>query len=112
MICLIFCTIMLVSTNAIGLKINNDATEEPKDYKNAIENSKIMISENSEGYDYDPLVDLKITFTIKEIRALDKIDILSEPDFYIIISVNDLPPKETRVSYHYICYKNINERAI
>lgn len=95
-----------MSTNAIGLKINNDATEEHEDYKNTIENSKILISENSEGYDYDPLVDLKITFTIKEIRALDKIDILSEPDFYITISVNDLPSKKSPVWHNTKYVKN------
>ncbi|MBN1860024.1 MAG: hypothetical protein JW840_01030, partial [Candidatus Thermoplasmatota archaeon] len=40
--------------------------------------------------DFDPLVDnITITVTIKEIRALDTIDILSDPDFYVKVTIND-----------------------
>lgn len=41
--------------------------------------------------DYDPLVDnITVTVTIHEIRGLDKIDVLSDPDFYVKITINDL----------------------
>lgn len=43
--------------------------------------------------DIDPLVDLEVTFTVKEIRALDEIDspgnwIWKEPDFYVKVFIN------------------------
>jgi hypothetical protein len=38
--------------------------------------------------DYDPLIDLNLTITIQTIRALDAIDYLSEPDFYIKATIN------------------------
>ena len=41
------------------------------------------------GEDLDPLVDLEVTVTIKEIRALDKIDRYSDPDFYVKVFIND-----------------------
>ena len=40
--------------------------------------------------DFDPLVDnITVTVTIKEIRALDIIDIFSDPDFYVKVTIND-----------------------
>jgi len=40
--------------------------------------------------DFDPLVEnIIVTVTIKEIRALKTIDILSDPDFYIKVKIND-----------------------
>ena len=37
--------------------------------------------------DYDPLIDLNLTLTISTIRALDTIDLLSNPDFYLKITI-------------------------
>jgi hypothetical protein len=39
--------------------------------------------------DFDPLVDIEITIDILEIRALDKIDLFSDPDFFIKVIIND-----------------------
>ncbi len=40
--------------------------------------------------DFDPLVEnIIVTVTIKEIRALKTIDILSDPDFYLKVKIND-----------------------
>jgi len=39
--------------------------------------------------DLDPLVDIHVTVAIKEIRALDEIDIHSDPDFYVKVFIND-----------------------
>ena len=39
--------------------------------------------------DFDPLVDnITVTVSIKEIRALKTIDLLSEPDFYVKVRIN------------------------
>jgi hypothetical protein len=41
--------------------------------------------------DFDPLVDnITVTVTIKEIRALKTIDLLSNPDFYVKVRINEL----------------------
>lgn len=40
--------------------------------------------------DYDPLVDINVTVDIIAIRALDKLDILSNPDFFVKLSINDV----------------------
>ena len=41
-------------------------------------------------YDFDPLVNnITVTVTIKEIRALKTIDLLSNPDFYVKVKIND-----------------------
>lgn len=39
--------------------------------------------------DLDPLVDIHVTVTIKEIRALDEIDPHSEPDFSVTVFINE-----------------------
>ncbi len=39
--------------------------------------------------DYDELLDTKITFTLEEIRAYDKIDFFGAPDFYVKIFINE-----------------------
>ncbi|PNX53712.1 MAG: hypothetical protein BV458_02870 [Thermoplasmata archaeon M9B2D] len=40
--------------------------------------------------DFDPLVDnITVTVTIQEIRALDTIDLLSDPDFFVQVMIND-----------------------
>jgi len=61
-ICLMLITIFLISTNAFALK--------------SVENNEIETLSSGPD-DLDPLVDLKVTVTIKEIRAFDKIDIIS-----------------------------------
>jgi len=39
--------------------------------------------------DYDPLVDVNITIDILAIRALDKLELLSNPDFFVKLYIND-----------------------
>ncbi|HEC81086.1 MAG TPA: hypothetical protein ENI42_01490, partial [Thermoplasmatales archaeon] len=46
------------------------------------------VKKNSVQGDLDPLVDLKVTVAIKEIRALDSIDKFSNPDFYLKIFID------------------------
>lgn len=51
--------------------------------------SALGISEAYKEDDIDPLVDLMITVNIKKIRALDKIDIFNDPDFYLKIYIDE-----------------------
>jgi len=77
-ICLALVTIFLVSTNALAFKTtNNPALKENKTADNS------FVSD-----DIDPLVDLAVTVKIKEIRALDKIDLVGDPDFYVKMFIN------------------------
>ena len=39
--------------------------------------------------DFDPLVDIKLTIDFLAIRAFDRIDFLSDPDFFIKLYIND-----------------------
>jgi hypothetical protein len=39
--------------------------------------------------DFDPLVDINMTIDILAIRALDKIDLFSDPDFFLKVTIND-----------------------
>jgi hypothetical protein len=39
--------------------------------------------------DYDPLVDINITIEILAIRAFDRIDLFSDPDFFLKVYIND-----------------------
>jgi len=78
--CLILVTTLLISSNAIALNIKNNN-------KNIIE--KKYDIENKNGFFSSLDIDYKIVFTVKEIRAFDKIDLFNDPDFYVVIYVND-----------------------
>jgi hypothetical protein len=57
--------------------------------------------------DYDPLVDVNITIDIQAIRALDRIDLFSDPDFFVKIFVNTaefISPIWNDSRYIYNCY--------
>ena len=87
--CLMLVIIFLISMNASAIKItkNTVATEEKIIDIPELNFRKIVT--NDEPGDIDPLIDLELTVTIKEIRALDKIDRLSDPDFYVKVYIND-----------------------
>ena len=62
------------------------------------ENSSVFIDENDSykqyawttiNEDLDPLIDLQVTVEITKIRAFDMIDKHSDPDFYVILIIND-----------------------
>jgi hypothetical protein len=75
----IICTLGILAT----LVIPASATLQSKKH--------ILIPPQPLPEDYDPLVDnITVTVTIHEIRALDKIDLLSDPDFYVKITINDM----------------------
>ena len=57
--------------------------------------------------DFDPLVDINVTVDILVIRSLDTIDIVSGPDFFVKVFINDeefISPIWRDLSYLYDCY--------
>jgi hypothetical protein len=88
-VCLIIISLLVVSTNVFASKVMNDSpTTEEKNVNESVLNNRDLVS-YSGSEDLDELVDLEITVTIKEIRALDKIDIFDNADFYVKVYIND-----------------------
>jgi hypothetical protein len=88
-ICIILLGIVLVSSTASAVKISkNTTTTESENPAVAFSKYNQLSSCNLED-DIDPLVDLEVTVTIREIRALDTIDDLGKADFYVVLYVND-----------------------
>ena len=54
--------LFLISTNAVALRITNNSN---------LDDNKTIIKSTSDDENLDPLVNLKVTVTIKEIRALE-----------------------------------------
>lgn len=78
--------VLLVTTNVAALNISNTNTNE---IENNTDSNNIKSFFTNYKEDLDPLIDLKITVTIKEIRAFDPIDLFTDPDFYVKVFVND-----------------------
>jgi len=80
--------IFLLSSNVYAVNTTQQTTEKEEniDYVNMVE---YFTKNNDEMQDIDPTVDLKISVKIKEIRAFDKIDLFSDPDFYVKVIIND-----------------------
>jgi len=76
-VCFIIVVSFLLSTSATAIKITKKS-----------ENFFLKSSNDDKISDYCPNGDLKITFTLKEIRSLDTIDFLSNPDFYVKVFIN------------------------
>ncbi|MEF8879079.1 MAG: hypothetical protein V5A64_01650 [Candidatus Thermoplasmatota archaeon] len=89
--CLITAAFFLVSTNAGAVQTTYIIKKETSSsVEQNIETTQAEMMTNSENdVDLDPLVDLSITVEINKIRAFDKIDFLSNPDFYVKIIVNE-----------------------
>jgi len=57
--------------------------------------------------DFDPQVDINVTVDILAIRALDKIDLLTDSDFFVKVFINDAEftsPTWIDTNYLYNCY--------
>jgi hypothetical protein len=88
-ICLSLVGILLISSNSLAINVTKSNAEIENDIDNLILKDKGKASSsNPTIVDYDPDVDLTITVTIKEIRALEKIDLFGNPDFYVKIFIN------------------------
>ena len=82
---LLFMSFLLISNNASSINIKNKTIS----INNKIQEISSKLNSNYNfTEDIEPFGDLEITVTIKEIRAYDKIDIISEPDFYIRLIIN------------------------
>ncbi len=80
-VCIILIGIFLASLNVSAVKTSQQNL-------NMNASSQSQQQSSSEG-DLDPLVDLEVTVTIKEIRALKKIDDLGQSDFFVVVTIND-----------------------
>jgi hypothetical protein len=87
-ICLMLVIVFLMSANTFALKITKSSVlNEGETVVKSIMNNEIPISYVQQ--DLDPLVDLEITVTIKEIRAFDEIENIGKHDFYVKIYINE-----------------------
>jgi len=89
---LCLCLFLISSLSIIGssIKINNSKNFEPQSMS-----------------DYDPLVNLNLTFKLLGIRTLDKIDCKTGPDFYVILIINEeefISPLWNNTCYIYNCW--------
>jgi len=57
---------------------------------NALQDEEVTPSDEPVNEDIDPLVDIAVTVTIQEIRAYDRIDMFTDPDFYVKVFINDV----------------------
>jgi hypothetical protein len=73
----ILLTFAMLATNTAAIKITGSS-----------DTDKEILTTNLEN-DIDPLIDLEVTVTIKEIRAFDKIDLFTDPDFYVKLFINE-----------------------
>ncbi len=87
MIFIIIITILLLSSNVYAMNITQKKINKQITFNNI--NITDFIKNNNGKEDIDPTVDLKISVKIKEIRAFDKIEKFSDPDFYVKVIIND-----------------------
>jgi hypothetical protein len=81
-------TLLFVLTNVIIIQSAEIKNIDAKSYDFQLKNRNLMqLSNNNE--DIDPLIDLDLTVTIKEIRAFDNFDKRTDPDFYVKVYIND-----------------------
>jgi hypothetical protein len=81
-------TFFLLSSNVYALNITQKTTRKEITLNDIY--LKDFIKNNYKTEDIDPTVDLMISVKIKEIRAFDKIDKFSDPDFYVKVIINDV----------------------
>ena len=111
-ICLVLLGLLLLPANASSLSTIINSTQDIGVINPEEDSIYYFINENNEIIktvtDLPPLddnIDYKIIFTIKEIRAFDIIDIISDPDFYVKLYVND----EQFLSKTWFNQKYVNE---
>ena len=88
-LCFVLVGIFLFSSIASAVRTPNEPiNDDIKDFNNSFDSCLKIQSCNLEE-DIDPLVDLEVTVTIHEIRALDEIDDLGNADFFVVVYIND-----------------------
>jgi hypothetical protein len=76
--------ICILIINTMPVIFSNEIKERDKNYDNNNKNFNNIVNE-----DLDPLVDLQLTFELKQIRAFEKFDKYTNPDFFVKIFIND-----------------------
>lgn len=87
-VCLTLVGFLLISTNALALKITNKSVSDDEEVIERSDGTNGPKKLTYDEEDLDPDVNLTVTVNIKEIRALDKIDLFSDPDFYVKVFIN------------------------
>ena len=78
-------TVLVQTTNAVD---SNSVETSAVDLTALLKNATTFNVQSMT--DFDPLDDhINVTVTIVEIRALDKIDIVTNPDFYVKVTINN-----------------------
>ena len=88
-VCLLMIGIFLFSLNVSAVKTSQTTTNDVTKNNTDASNYSTQTSSLNGNADLDPLVDLEVTVTIKEIRALDKIDDIGQADFFVVVFIND-----------------------
>lgn len=88
-LCIVFVGIFLFSSLASAVNTTNKLTSDDSTDINNLFDDCLTIPSGNLGEDIDPLVDLEVTVTIQEIRALDTIDDVGKADFFVVIYIND-----------------------
>jgi hypothetical protein len=84
---LLMISIFLFSLNVSAVKIPQTVTNGNNTNTDS-SNQPVQNSSYAGKGDIDPLVDLEVTVTIKEIRALHKIDDIGRSDFFVVVYIN------------------------
>jgi hypothetical protein len=89
MTCITLAVFLFVSTTAIATNVANNSISIDNNISNEPELDNKVNPSNAPRADLDELVDIELTVTIKEIRALDIIDLFDEADFYVKVLINE-----------------------
>jgi hypothetical protein len=88
-LCLTIVSLLIFSMNVSAVQISKNIELKEIENDNDPIQEYLIIPSTQDDDDIDPLIDLEVTVTIKEIRALDKIDFIGKPDFYVKVFIND-----------------------
>ena len=84
-LCIVMVGVFLCSLNVSVVKTTQNTSQQNLFSTSSSQNTQ----QSSSVEDIDPLVDLEVTVTIKEIRALKKMDNFGQADFFVVVYIND-----------------------
>lgn len=90
--------ILLFSSSTLAIQSNISNVEIKEVKESTINNNLLNPGSNYNSLDLDPLINLKVTVNIREIRALDDIDLFGDPDFYVVVYINGI--KQVSPTWH------------
>ena len=86
-VCLMLVFLMMLSTTVSALSIKKPINQE-ENIETEFEIIEFLKTKSTEIFDNPSTVE--INFTVKEIRALSRIDLIGDPDFYVIVNINGI----------------------